>query len=138
MHLRTRLSWFIQRPKSAHVHQMSSVMLEAPHGTLGIISQHLYAFTFILSDDTIAITQWLRHYVGSIGVLPQHIGVAIRSREGEPEGALNATLAALHTHGVARGHVQVIQGEPSSDLLRLQVINRNVGSVLERDPDACK
>ncbi len=107
----------------------------ATKGALALLSPHLYASTFILSDDTIAVQLWLRHYI-SIGVRPSHVKVAIRTRKQEPLGALNQTIAVLHTHGVGRGHVHVIHGENSSDLLRLQVINEHIGRVAESDPQA--
>jgi hypothetical protein len=109
-------------------------------GALAVLSEHLYAFTFVPADNPNAMTQWLRHYIRAIGVRPAHIGMAILTgrliQTLEPTGALNLTLAALHSHGVSRGQVNIIRGANYSDLLRLQVVNEHISKVVQSDPQA--
>ena len=109
-------------------------------GALASLSAHLYAFTFVPADSPSATTQWLRHYIRAIGVRPAHIGMAILMgsliQRLEPTCELNSTLAALHSHGVSRGQVNIIRGANYSDLLKLQAVNEHISKVVQSDPQA--
>ena len=62
---------------------------------LRALSNHLHLFSFLLSDDTILLAHFLKHYHGQVGVRPDRTAIAIRTRDDEPPGALAATLDVL-------------------------------------------
>ena len=62
---------------------------------LRALSDNLHLFSFLLSDDTILLAHFLKHYHGQVGCRPERTAVAIRTRDDEPRGALAATLGVL-------------------------------------------
>ena len=146
-HLRIRQpGGFVTRATGTRSPATEQKAAAGKQGALAVLSAHLYAFTFVPADNPNArpnaMTQWLRHYIRAIGVRPAHIGMAILTgrliQTLEPTGALNLTLAALHSHGVSRGQVNIIRGANYSYLLRLQVVNEHISKVVQSDLCGCR
>ena len=94
---------------------------------LKFLAARLHLFSFILSDDSIMLSHFLRHY-HRLGVSASHTRVAIRARRSGNPAALNDTLSALDRAGVPRDNVRVVHSAPS-DALKIQLMNEQIKSL---------
>ena len=87
---------------------------------LPAISKDLYLYSLLLSDDSIMLRHWLRHYHG-LGVRANQTNVAIRVH-GKKKIELEKTLQTLHRASVPEANIRLVHAPPS-DNLKLSLIN---------------
>ena len=95
---------------------------------LQFLAQRLHLFSFILSDDSLMLGHFLRHY-HRLGVWPAHTRIAVRARRHHGGAhALNATLRVLRRARVPEANVRILHTAPS-DTLKIRLMNEQIDSL---------